>query len=143
MPFAWESRIRFVDTDASGRIHYTALLRHFEAAEFEFLRALGCTYMSFPREEGGFPRVHVECDYLGPLLCDDLISTAVTVERVGSTSFTLGYAVSVNGRAAAKGKIVVVCIDPQSQRPKALPERLAEGLRRASIQEWAMINKEE
>ena len=131
MPFTWESRIRFVDTDASGRIHYTALFRHLEAAEFEFLRALGCSYLSFPREEGGFPRIHVECDYLAALRCDDSISTAVTVERIGATSFTLGYAVSVEGRAAAKGKITVVCIDLQSQRPKALPERLAEGLRRA------------
>jgi acyl-CoA thioester hydrolase len=92
---------------------------------------LGCSYMSFPREEGGFPRIHVECDYVAALKCDDLISTAVTVERIGKTSFTLGYAVSVGGRAAAKGKITVVCIDLQSQRPKALPERMAEALRRA------------
>ena len=131
MPFAWESRIRFVDTDASGRIHYTALFRHLEAAEFEFLRAMGCSYMSFPREEGGFPRVHVECDYLSALQCDDLISTVVTVERVGNTSFTLGYAVSKDGRAAAKGKITVVCMDAQSQRPKPLPERMAAALRQA------------
>ena len=93
-PFTWESRIRFVDTDASGRIHYTALLRHFEAAEFEFLRAIGCPYTSFVNEGVGFPRVHVECDYLSALRCDDVISTAVTVERVGGTSFTLAFAVS-------------------------------------------------
>src|SRR5579862_2714431 len=129
MPFAWESRIRFVDTDASGRIHYSALLRHFEAAEFEFLRAMGCSYMSFPREEGGFPRIHIECDYLAALVCDDLISTVVSVERIGTTSFTLGYAVSVDGRAAAKGKITIVCIDLKSQRPKALPARMVDGLR--------------
>ena len=127
--FTWESRIRFVDTDASGRIHYTALLRHFEAAEFEFLRAIGCTYNSFGAEGVSFPRVHVECDYLSALRCDNLISTAVTVDRVGDTSFTLGFAVSVDGRAAAKGKITVVCIDPATQRPRPVPERMAEGLR--------------
>lgn len=132
-PFTWESRIRFVDTDASGRIHYTALLRHFEAAEFEFLRTIGCNYSSFSREEGGFPRIHVECDYLSALRCDDLISTAVTVERIGNTSYTLGFAVSVEGRAAAKGKIAIVCIDLQTQRPKALPERLASALRERSL----------
>ena len=36
---AWPSRIRFVDTAASGRIHYTAIFRHFETAEFEFMRS--------------------------------------------------------------------------------------------------------
>jgi acyl-CoA thioester hydrolase len=127
-PFTWESRIRFVDTDASGRIHYTSLFRHFEAAEFEFLRSIGCSYSSFGREEGGFPRIHVECDYLSALRCDDLISTVVTVDRVGSTSFTLAFATSVEGRAAAKGKIAVVCMDLNTQRPKPLPERLAKGL---------------
>src|SRR5579864_3767829 len=115
--FHWESRIRFVDTDASGRIHYTALLRHFEAAEFEFLRAIGCAYSSFGAEGVGFPRVHVECDYLAALRCDDLISTAVSVDRVGDTSFTLAFAVSVEGRAAAKGKITIVCTDQATQRP--------------------------
>jgi acyl-CoA thioester hydrolase len=128
-PFVWESRIRFVDTDASGRIHYTALFRHFEAAEFEFLRAVGCPYTSFAEEGVSFPRVHVECDYLAALHCDDLIATAVTVERVGGTSFTFAFGVSIGGRAAAKGKITVVCIDPATQRPRAVPERLALALR--------------
>jgi acyl-CoA thioester hydrolase len=127
-PFIWESRIRFVDTDASGRIHYTALFRHFEAAEFEFLRAIGCPYTSFLSEGVGFPRVHVECDYLSALRCDDLILTAVSVERVGGTSFTLGFAVTVEGRAAAKGKITIVCTDSATQRPRAVPERMAEAL---------------
>jgi len=128
-PFIWESRIRFVDTDASGRIHYTALLRHLEAAEFEFLRAIGCAYTSFLGDGVGFPRVHVEADYLSALRCDDLISTAVSVERVGGTSFTLGFAVTVEGRAAAKGKITIVCTDPATQRPREVPERMAEALR--------------
>src|SRR5438552_9406436 len=125
-PFVWESRIRFVDTDASGRIHYSALFRHFEAAEFEFLRSIGCSYTTL---EEGYPRVHVECDYLSALRCDDLISTAVTVDRVGGTSFTLAFGVSVDGRAAAKGKITVVCVDLKSQRPQPIPERLAKALR--------------
>jgi acyl-CoA thioester hydrolase len=127
-PFIWESRIRFVDTDASGRIHYTALFRHFEAAEFEFLRAIGCSYTSFLSEGVGFPRVHVECDYLSALRSDDLIATAVSVERVGGTSFTLSFAVTHAGRAAAKGKITIVCIDPATQRSRPVPERMAAAL---------------
>jgi len=37
-PFRYETRIRFVDTDASGRIHYTSLFKFFEAAETELFR---------------------------------------------------------------------------------------------------------
>src|SRR5258708_37631022 len=104
-PFAWESRIRFVDTDASGRIHYTALLRHFEAAEFEFLRSIGCPYNSL---EGSYPRVHVECDYLSALVCDDAISTAVAVDRIGRSSFRLAFSGSGEGRGAAPGEMTGV-----------------------------------
>ena len=94
----------------------------------EFLRTLGSTYTSFLNEGVGFPRVHVECDYLSSLRFDDLISTAVTVERVGATSFTLAFAVSLAGRAAARGKITVVCTDPATGRPRPVPERLAAAL---------------
>ena len=43
--FIHRVRVAFVDTDASGRIHFTAMLRYFEAAEQEFLRSLGCSSM--------------------------------------------------------------------------------------------------
>ena len=107
----------------------TALLRHFEAAEFEFMRAIGCPYSSFHREDGSFPRVHVEADYLSGLQCEDVILTQVTVDRVGATSYTLAFYVTTNSRPAGKGKITVVCMDHHTQRPKALPERLAKALR--------------
>ncbi len=126
MPFTWQSRVRLGDTETAGRIHYTAVLGHCEAAEFEFMRALGHPYSSL---EGSYPRVRVECDYLSALISDDLISTVVTVDRVGSSSYTLAFAVSVEGRAAAKGKITVVCIDRKTSRPRALPESLAQALR--------------
>jgi len=38
-PFVYQSRVRFGDTDASGRIFYVSLLNHFDAAEAE--RAAG------------------------------------------------------------------------------------------------------
>ena len=60
MVFRWPVRILFIDTDASGRIHYTALLRYFEAAEIELFREAGAQE---DRDEVAFPRVHVECDY--------------------------------------------------------------------------------
>ena len=56
-PFVFQTRIRFIDTDASGRIHYTAMFRYFESAEIEFLRTLGINYD--PKRPINFPRVHV------------------------------------------------------------------------------------
>ena len=129
-PFSWPSRIRFVDTDASGRIHYTAIFRHFEAAEFEFMRHIGHGYGALdPKQVVRYPRVHVECDFISALRCDDEIATEVTVERVGRSSYTLAFAVMFEGRKAAAGKIAVVCMDSRTGKAHPLGEDLKEKLR--------------
>jgi YbgC/YbaW family acyl-CoA thioester hydrolase len=127
-PFTWRSRIRFGDTDASGRVFYISLLRHFEAAEHELLRSLGCGYSSFQAPKVDFPRVRVECDYTSPIGFDDPLDTEVTVERVGRSSFTLGFAMSVAGRLAARGKLTVVAMDPHTHKSMPLPDGLRAAL---------------
>lgn len=122
MPFVFSSRVRFVDTDASGRIHYTAMLKHFEYAEQEFFRSLGFRYTNPQKHQYGFPRVHVECDYTSAIAYDDLLAIALTVERVGGSSFTLAFDVTVEGRHVARGKIVIVCVDTAAGRSRPLPE---------------------
>ena len=127
-PFIWQSRVRFGDTDPSGRIFYISLLHHFDHAEVEFLRSRGVGYNLIQNANVGFPRVHVECDYTGPLIYDDLMDIAVTVDRVGHASFTLAFEARVNGRSAAHGKVTIACIDRQTWRAAALPENLRAAL---------------
>src|ERR1700733_12022585 len=116
IPFVFESRVRFGDTDASGRIFYISLLHHIDAAEAEFMRARGIPYSRIQDWKTSFPRVHVECDYTSALVYDDLMRIAVTVERLGRASFTLAFEASVEGRKAAQGKVTIACIDRQTQR---------------------------
>jgi YbgC/YbaW family acyl-CoA thioester hydrolase len=129
-PFVFESRVRFGDTDASGRIFYVSLLNHFDAAEAEFLRFLGVGYREIQDRKVGFPRVRVECDYTGALVYDDLMDIAVTVDRIGRSSFTLLFDVSTEGRPAARGKVTIVAIDRATQKSMPLPENLREALSR-------------
>lgn len=126
-PFIWRSRVRFGDTDASGRIFYISLLNHFDAAETEFLRSLGVAYNALDNNMA-FPRVHLECDYTSSLVFDDPLDIAVTIDRVGRTSFTLAFDVSTQGRNAAHGKVVIACIDRQAQRAVPIPEKLRAAL---------------
>lgn len=128
-PYRWPTRVRFVDTDASQRIHYTAMFRYFEAAEQEFVRELGVSYSGEPFRDLGFPRVHVECDFLSPIQFDDALEIEVTVARVGSSSYTLAFGAYLQARLAAKGKITIVCLDKHTQRSSAIPASLAIALR--------------
>ncbi len=126
--FRWPARIRFVDTDASRRIHYTALLRHFEAAEVEFMRYLGIPYNHLDVSQYSLPRVHVEADYLAPLTNDDLIEIEVKVGRIGEKSFTLEFAAYHGEVLAGRGKIVVAVMSVATAKACALPQYLREGL---------------
>lgn len=132
MPFSWPSKIRFVDTDASGRIHYTAMLRHFEAAEHEFLEHLGCSYQAGRGFEVDFPRVHVEVDFMIPLSYNDAVETQVRVEKIGTASFTLAFETLLRGQPATKGRIVVVAIDRQTRKSCPIPEKLLACLKKGT-----------
>ncbi len=126
MPFVYQCRLRFADTDASGRIHNSAIFRYFEAAESEFLRAARMPYSHLETLGVKYPRVRVEAEFLGPLVGDDLLDIAVHVERLGARSFTLAFLVEVSGNLRARGKIVICCMDPVSERSCPIPDSLAE-----------------
>jgi len=131
-PFSWQSRVRFADTDASARIFYVSLLRHFDAAETEFLRHIGCSYRDLETRELSFPRVRVECDFTSMLRFDDLMDIEVWTDYIGRTSFRLGFRVAVEGREAARAKLTIVTINRREGRPIPIPEKLRVGLETAT-----------
>jgi acyl-CoA thioester hydrolase len=120
-PFIFETRIRYIDTDASGRIHYTCLFRYFESAEIEFMRTLGITYTG---SVIGFPRVHVECDYKLAMVHDDVIQIEVCLTKLGTSSARLEFRALKQGEVAAKGVVVLACMDRKSQKAIAIPDDL-------------------
>jgi acyl-CoA thioester hydrolase len=141
VPFLFENRVRYVDTDASGRIHFTAMLRHFEAAEIEFMRSLALdrTYREQEMRGMQFPRVRVECNYTAFVRFDDLLLIEVSVERIGNTSYTLAFYVSVKETPVAQGRIVVVCVDMAENRSRPLPDGLRSALQNHQTGESAKV----
>ncbi len=124
-PFRFQTRIRYIDTDASGRIHYTAMFRYFESAEIEFLRSLGLMYGP---SGYAFPRVHVECDFMLAMVHDDLIDIEVCLARIGRSSVRFDFRTLKSGELAALGAVVIACMDRNTQRAMPLPQELREKL---------------
>lgn len=126
MVFRWPIRILFIDTDASGRIHYTSMFRYFEAAEIEFFRHIGAVHQY---AEIGLPRVHVECDYRSAIRCDDLLNIEVTVGRIGNASIELKFRVLKEDEVeAASGRVVIACMDRNTQRATSIQASVREKL---------------
>jgi YbgC/YbaW family acyl-CoA thioester hydrolase len=132
MTFRWTTRIRFIDTDASGRIHYTAIFRYFETAETEFFRSIGVLHA---HAEVSFPRVHVECDYRTAILYDDLLEIEVTVGRIGNSSLQLKFRVMKEGIEAARGNVVIASLDKATQRATPIPGHV-----RAKLEPYVGVN---
>jgi YbgC/YbaW family acyl-CoA thioester hydrolase len=130
-PFVWKSRVRFGDTDASGRIYYASMFRHFDSAETEFLRSLNCGYGEQRTGPVAFPRVRAECDYLSAVGYDDLMQITVRVDRIGRSSYTLAFAASVDDRAVARGKVTAVCMNRKTQKAAPLPPEWIKALKSA------------
>jgi YbgC/YbaW family acyl-CoA thioester hydrolase len=125
MVFRWPIRILFIDTDASGRIHYTALFRYFEAAEIELLRAVGGKEA---HDEVAFPRVHVECDYRAAIYFDDEIIIELSIGKMGRSSIELLYRAMKKGTVAASGKVVIAAMNPKTDQSTEIPPHLREKL---------------
>ena len=121
-PFRFQTRIRFIDTDASGRIHYTAMFRYFESAEIELFRTVGISYAL--RGPYTFPRVHVECDFRIALGHDDLIDIEVCLTKLGRSSARLEFRTFKANELAATGAVVIVCTETNTRRATAIPDEM-------------------
>ncbi len=107
-----------MDTDAGGRIHFTAVFRWVEAAEVALMRRLGLM-----EGWGDFPRRHVEADYLKVLVFEDEVEVRLRVDRVGSTSITYGWDLVKDAEPYVSGSHTIVHVDEQG-RPAQLPDQL-------------------
>jgi acyl-CoA thioester hydrolase len=117
-----KARVAWMDTDAGGRIHFTAAFRWAEGAETALMRRLG-----FLRDAwGDYPRRRVEAEYLKVLRFEDEIEIRLRVEKVGRTSVTYAWTIRKDGEPYVKGRHTVVHVDAEGQ-----PEPLDDGVRAA------------
>jgi acyl-CoA thioester hydrolase len=110
------TRVAWVDTDAGGRIHFTAAFRWAEAAETALGRKLGLL-----DEWSNLPRRAVEAEYLHVLRFEDEIEVELRPERVGGTSVTYAWKIRRDGEVCIKGRHTAVHVGPDG-RPAPLPE---------------------
>jgi YbgC/YbaW family acyl-CoA thioester hydrolase len=108
-PFTTTRRVEFGDTDMAGIMHFANFFRFMESAETDFLRSRGLTVAW--TENGvkyGFPRVSAACDYQAPVKFGDVLTIAVTIEKVGKKSVGYRFEFSRDGTPLATGRITSV-----------------------------------
>ncbi|WP_411730844.1 acyl-CoA thioesterase [Paeniglutamicibacter sp.] len=124
-----ERTIEWVDTDAAGHQHNSVIMRMVESAEAKLFRELGATsYFAIA------PRVRHEIDYRAKLYFGQAVTTAVRIERIGTSSMDFAFKVwghPHEGRAAvlaAEGRFVTVCVPQGSDGSAPWPEGIRAAL---------------
>ena len=121
-------RVAWVDTDAGGRIHFTAAFRWAEAAEHDLVVGFALPGIDI----ADFPRRHVEAEYRGVLRFDDEIEVRLRAERVGRTSITYAWRILRGGELCIVGRHTVVHVDGAG-RAAPVPDGLRAALRGAPV----------
>ncbi len=101
-------KVAFADTDASGRAHFTAILRYVEDAEHAFFAERGLSVIG---ENFGWPRVHVDCDYRAPLTFGDRVELHLVIQVVGKTSIKYNFTIKKEEQVCAEGSMVIVHVN--------------------------------
>ena len=111
-------RVGWIDTDAGGRIHFTAAFRWAEMAETNLYRKLGL----LEEGRGDYPRRRVEAEYLQVLVFDDEVELRIRVESVGRTSIRFAWEGVHDGKVAITGAHTIVHVDERG-RPAPIDGR--------------------
>jgi acyl-CoA thioesterase FadM len=117
------------------------MFRYFEVAEHELMRGLGVPYATTLLGQA-FPRAHLSCDFRGAISYDDELDITARIAHVGTSSWTVAFTARNVSRIpdgvsasdaplVAEGKMVIVSMDPTTERATPLPEELRSVLERA------------
>ena len=120
--------MRWSDMDALGHVHNARLLEYYEAARV----ALVADLVRLDRPAGiGLVVGRHEIDYRVPLVYrTEPVAVDLWVERIGTTSFTVGYTLCETDGSVVygKAKTVIVAVDTSTGGPIALPEKIRTAL---------------
>lgn len=131
-----ERTVEWVDTDASGHQHNSAILRWVEAAEAELFRRL-----QLPDYFPSAPRVQQVVNYKAKLWFGQRVTATVKINALGRTSLTMGFevrgestgapdgATPDSGTVAAFGTVITAYVPAGAAAAQPWPEHFVRALR--------------
>lgn len=117
--------VHWGDMDALGHVNNARYFTWFESARIALFERVGLS--SVGRPEVGPILAHTRCDFLAPVTYPAALVAGSRIERLGDTSFTMGYGVAhaaSPGELVARGEGVVVLIDYTSGAKVRIPDDL-------------------
>jgi acyl-CoA thioesterase FadM len=105
------------DTDATGAIYFTSLLRFAVEAFEEALETKGLQIQAAPFL---LPIVHAEADFIAPIALGDSLDISLK-QKTGNSSISINYEFHRGGALVATASLIHVAIDQKSGDKIAVP----------------------
>ena len=132
--FCWPVRVYWEDTDGGGIVYYANYLKFLERARSEWLRSMGVDQAALQRDERiQFAVVEAQVRYRRPARYDDLLAVTAAVESWRGASVTFAQEIhrgEEGGELLVAATIRAACLDADTLKPRPLPQRMLEELRR-------------
>lgn len=127
--FSLPVRIYWEDTDAGGVVYHARYVAFLERARTEWLREQGYGQQQLQKEHGLVFAVRaMQVDFHQPARLDDLVQVDVSLQQCRRASAVFVQQVRREGELLLAATVRVAALDPQSFRPRAIPQPLLDEL---------------
>lgn len=134
--FIAHNKVRMHDTDMAGILYFARQFRFVHDALEDFVSSEGLTFdQVFHEKDFVFVIVHVEADYLAPLKVGDELTVHLSVERIGTSSFSIQYQIFRSKTLIGTAKTVHVTLDNKTRTTIPIPEELRAKLQKHLVTE--------
>ncbi|MEI8293430.1 MAG: acyl-CoA thioesterase [bacterium] len=118
--------VRFSDTDAAGVAHFSRLLVFVEEAVHDFFQRQKIPVFDAAT---AWPIVSLQTDFKAACRFEDKLDVALSVDRVGTSSLTMVFAVQKSdGTPCFDGRVTLCHIDPSQSAASPIPEKTRNAL---------------
>jgi acyl-CoA thioester hydrolase len=126
--FTHTVEVRYLEVDQQGVVFNMWYLAYLDDAMTAYLLAGGLPYVEMLEAGYDVQLVHTELDWVGSLGWGDRADIDVKTSRLGTTSFTLDFAVRAGGRDVAIARTVYVVVGTDGSGKRPVPDRLRTAL---------------
>jgi len=126
MEYFTDIEVRFADLDAYRHVNNATYFTFLETARINLFREKFAEQL-----QSGllFLVAEASCRYLQPIGLNDRVTIGLRCDKVGRSSFTLGYRITDGSeRLFAEAQTVMVCYDGKNQKSVAIPDNLRQTL---------------
>jgi acyl-CoA thioester hydrolase len=124
--FFWPTRVYYEDTDAAGVVYHSNYLKFMERARTEWLRQEGHSQKSLVETEGiVFVVAKMNIEFKSPARFDELLTVCSRLTGANGVGMMFDQTItSETGSVRCRADVHIVCVDPETFRPKRIPESI-------------------